>query len=55
MPSFLRSEQFHGWLNEAGKDILRQAPPQLPEWIVSTRVNRAGEGDDDSAIILPVD
>ena len=55
MPSFLRPEQFHGWLcGEAGKDILRQTPPQLQEWIVDKRVNKTGAGDDDPATVEPV-
>lgn len=52
MPSFLRPEQFHGWLSgEAGKDILEQTPPRLQEWLVSAQVNKTGQGDDDSRTI----
>jgi putative SOS response-associated peptidase YedK len=30
MPSFLQPEQFDAWMSgDAGKEILRQAPPQL--------------------------
>jgi putative SOS response-associated peptidase YedK len=54
MPSFLRPEQ--GWLSEeAGKDILRQTPPQLQEWIASKRVNKTGQGDDDPTTIEPIE
>jgi putative SOS response-associated peptidase YedK len=35
--------------------LLRPAPDDaLRKWIVSTRVNRAGAGDDDPALIKPI-
>lgn len=52
MPSFLLPDQFDAWMSgEAGKDILRQMPPQLQEWIVSTQVNKTGQGDDEPRTI----
>jgi putative SOS response-associated peptidase YedK len=55
MPSFLRPDQFDAWMSgEAGKDILRQTPPQLQEWIVSTHVNKTGQGGDDLKTIEPI-
>ena len=36
--------------------LLRPAPDQaLREWIVSKRVNKAGAGDDDPALIEPIE
>jgi hypothetical protein len=36
--------------------LLRPAPDDaLQEWIVSTRVNKAGVGDDDPALIEPIE
>jgi putative SOS response-associated peptidase YedK len=55
MPSFLRPEQFDTWMSgEAGKEILRHTPPKLQEWIVSTRVNKTGRGDDDPRTTEPI-
>jgi hypothetical protein len=36
-------------------ELLLREPPQnvLQEWIVSTRVNKAGVGDDDPALTEP--
>jgi putative SOS response-associated peptidase YedK len=55
MPVLLRPEDFEGWLNGTlGPKALRPAAESaLREWVVSRRVNRAGEGDDDPAIISP--
>lgn len=39
---------------EASKDVLRQTPPQLQEWIVSKQLNKTGQGDDDPATVLPI-
>ncbi|GAU82943.1 hypothetical protein BIWAKO_02866 [Bosea sp. BIWAKO-01] len=36
-----------------GKDIVRQPPPQLRQCIVSTQVNKAGQGDDAPMTIAP--
>jgi len=56
MPVLLRPGDFDGWLNGTlGPEALRPpAESALREWVVSRRVNRAGEGDDDPAIISPV-
>ncbi len=55
MPSFLQPGDFDAWLSgSAGKEILLTPPPILQEWVVSKRVNKTGEGDDDQATILPV-
>jgi hypothetical protein len=36
--------------------LLRPAPDDaLQEWIVSKRVNKAGAGDDDPALIEPIE
>ena len=34
-------------------ELLKLPPRELREWIVSKRVNKAGEGDDDPATIQP--
>jgi putative SOS response-associated peptidase YedK len=56
MPVLLQAGDFEGWLDGTlGADALRPAPETaLRERPVSRRVNRAGEGDDDPAIIEPV-
>ncbi|PZO01046.1 MAG: DUF159 family protein [Hyphomicrobiales bacterium] len=56
MPSFLQPDQFDAWLSGgADKDILRQQPPQLQEWIVSKQVNKTGQGDDDPSTVEPIE
>jgi hypothetical protein len=41
---------------ENGADALRPAAESaLPEWLVSRRVNRAGVGEDDPAIVEKVE
>ena len=51
----LRPEEFDSWLDGTlGPEALRPAAESaLREWVVSRRVNIAGEGDDDTAIISP--
>ncbi len=55
MPSMLLPGDFEAWLDgSGGKELLRQPPRALQEWIVSKRVNKAGEGDEDPSTIEPV-
>jgi putative SOS response-associated peptidase YedK len=56
MPVLLESQDFDAWLSGAlGADALKPASKSaLQEWPVSRRLNKAGEGDDDMAIISPV-
>lgn len=55
MPCMLHPRNFDDWLaGRAGKDLLMAPPRALQEWIVSKRVNRTGEGDDDPATVAPV-
>ena len=53
MPVLLMPEQFDAWLKgEAGPEVLRPAAESaLREWIVSDRVNRTGQGDDDPTLV----
>jgi putative SOS response-associated peptidase YedK len=54
MPCMLHPTDFDRWLaGGAPKSVLRDPPPELREWIVSRRVNKAGEGGDDPATIAP--
>jgi putative SOS response-associated peptidase YedK len=54
MPAMLRPADFEPWLDgSGGKELLRQPPQELREWIVSQRVNRTGVGDDDPATTEP--
>lgn len=51
MPAMLRKEDFQAWLDgSGGKDILMRPPPELQEWIVSTRVNSNRAPDDDPTL-----
>lgn len=56
MPVILEQKSFDGWLDGSlGTEALKCAPESaLREWPVSQRLNRAGEGDDDPAIIEPL-
>lgn len=56
MPVILNHETFDGWLDGSrGLDALTCAPESaLREWPVSQRLNRAGEGDDDLAVVEPL-
>lgn len=56
MPVLLHREDFDGWLSgTAGTEVLKCAPESaLREWLVSTRLNRTGVGDDDPSIIEPI-
>jgi putative SOS response-associated peptidase YedK len=53
MPVLLIPDQFDAWLSgAAGPEILRPAAEEaLREWIVSDRVNRTGQGDDDPLLV----
>ena len=57
MPVLLQPESFDGWLDGSlGADALRPAAESiLREHVVSRRVNWVGEGDDDPAVLEPVD
>lgn len=50
--TLLGATDFDGWLDGSlGPDALRPAAEQaLREWIVSSRVNRTGIGDDDPTL-----
>jgi len=56
-PVLLDPSDFEAWLNgTAGKEILRQPPVgAMREWIVSTRVNKSGESDDDPETVRPIE
>jgi putative SOS response-associated peptidase YedK len=55
-PIMIRPENFEAWLSgDNAASLLRPAwPDSLQEWIVSTRVNRSGAGDDIPALIAPL-
>ena len=57
MPVLLGPEAFDGWLDGSlGPEALKPAAEStLREWIVSSRVNRTGVGDDDPTIVEPVE
>ncbi|MGE7469783.1 SOS response-associated peptidase [Bosea sp. NPDC003192] len=56
MPAMLHPSDFDAWLDGiAGKDVLMKPPPELREWIVNKRMNKAGVGDDDPATAAPVE
>lgn len=56
MPVILDEKDFDGWLDGSlGPEALKCAPEStLREWLVSRRLNRAGEGDDDPTVIEPL-
>ncbi len=56
MPVLLQPDHFDGWLDGSlGADVLRPASESaLREHIVSRRVNRVGQGDDDPSLLDPV-
>ena len=53
MPVLLAEKDFAGWLDGSlGPEVLKPAPASaLREWLISTRINRTGVGDDDPSII----
>jgi putative SOS response-associated peptidase YedK len=55
MPVLLMPDQFDAWLaGTAGPEILAPAAESaLREWIVSDRVNRAGQNDYDPTLVVP--
>jgi putative SOS response-associated peptidase YedK len=57
MPVLLQPQDFDAWLDGTlGADALKPASEgALREWVVSRRVNRTGEGDDDPAIVSPTE
>jgi putative SOS response-associated peptidase YedK len=57
MPVILDWRDAGGWMTGGSPGALLRPPPDdaLQEWIVSTRVNRAGAGDDDPALIEPIE
>jgi putative SOS response-associated peptidase YedK len=57
MPIILDWRDAGAWMTgESSGALLRSAPDDaLQEWIVSTRVNKAGVGDDDPALIEPIE
>jgi len=55
MPSMLHPRDFDAWLSGVGgRELLTLPPPELREWIVDARMNKAGVGNDDPATIAPV-
>jgi len=56
MPVLLGEDDIAGWLDGSlGGEALRPAAEStLREWIVSARVNKTGEGDDDPTIVEPL-
>jgi putative SOS response-associated peptidase YedK len=57
MPVLLAADDVAAWLHGTlGRDDLKPASESaLQAWPVSRRVNRAGEGDEDPALLEPVD
>jgi len=57
MPVILDWRDAGAWMTgESPGALLRPGPDDaLREWIVSTRVNKAGAGDDDPALIEPIE
>lgn len=56
MPAMLKPEDFQAWLDgSGGKELLQRPPPELQEWIVSTRINSNRAPDDDPTLADPVD
>lgn len=54
MPAMLHPADFDLWLSgQGGKELLMRPPPELREWIVSKRMNKAGVGDDDPVTCEP--
>jgi putative SOS response-associated peptidase YedK len=56
MPIVLDWKDTRAWLSGDHPETLLHPPPEgaLREWVVSTRVNRAGVGDDDATLTAPV-
>lgn len=56
MPAMLRPKDFQAWLDgSGGRELLMEPPPELREWIVSTRVNSSRTPDDDPTLADPVE
>jgi putative SOS response-associated peptidase YedK len=57
MPVILGWSDIGAWMRGDDPSALLKPPPEdaLREWVVSTRVNRAGAGDDDPALISPAE
>ena len=56
-PVILDWRDVNAWMRGDDRGALLRAPPEdsLNEWIVSTRVNKAGAGDDDASLVDPVE
>ena len=56
MPVILDWRDAGAWIEGDDPADLRRPPPEdaLQEWIVSSRVNRSGVGDDDATLLNPV-
>ncbi len=56
MPVILDRRDAGAWMTGESPGALLRPPPDnaLQEWIVSTRWNKAGAGDDDPALIEPI-
>ncbi len=56
-PVILDWRDANAWMRGDDRGALLRAPPEdsLNEWIVSTRVNKAGAGDDDASLVDPVE
>jgi putative SOS response-associated peptidase YedK len=56
MPVILDEKDFDGWLDGSlGAGALKCASESvLREWLVSKRINKAGEGDDDPTVLEPL-
>ena len=56
MPAMLGPQGFQAWLDgSGGRELLMEPPPELREWIVSTRVNSSRTPDDDPTLADPVE
>jgi len=56
MPAMLHPKDFDVWLDgSGGKEVLMRPPPELREWIVSTRINSSRTPDDDPTLADPVE
>ncbi|KAF0136242.1 MAG: hypothetical protein FD139_2844 [Methylocystaceae bacterium] len=55
-PSFSTGDA-SAWMRGDDPGALLRSPPEdsLKEWIVSTRVNKPGVGDDDGSLVDPVE
>jgi putative SOS response-associated peptidase YedK len=56
-PIILGWRDANAWMRGDDPGAFLRSPPEdsLKEWIVSTRVNKAGIGDDDTSLVDPVE